>query len=170
MNIKSCFQIAYVMKTHGLKGEVTLTLLPECPTLEGLNSVFLQVGTQLVPYFIESVSVKGTRAYVKLEGVNSVTAAAELKGMAIFIPKNRRPALEKGEFYTDEVIGFNVVDTNLGNLGTVKEVMETGVNKHLVILRDGHEILIPLNGPFIKGVNKGKSQIQVELPDGLVDL
>jgi len=170
MNIKSCFQIAYVMKTHGLKGEVTLTLLPECPTLDGLKSVFLQAGSNLVPYFIETASVKGTRAYVKLEGVDSSTSAAELKGCSIFIPKNLRPAREKGEFYSDEVVGFEVVDATLGNLGTVKEVMETGANRHLVILRNGHEVLIPLNGPFIKGVNRSKSQIRVELPDGLLDL
>lgn len=170
MNIKSCFQIAYVMKTHGLKGELTIALLPDCPPFELLKSIFLQTGTQLVPYLIESASIKGIRAYVKLEGVNDAEAAAQLKGCPIFLPKNQRPDLPKGEFYSDEVVGYEVVDAKLGLLGTVKEVMETGANRHLVIIKQGNEVLVPLNGPFILGVNKSKALIRVDLPEGLVDL
>lgn len=170
MNVKSCFQIAYVMKTHGLKGEVTFSLLPESPSFKGLKSIFLQRGSQLVPYLIESASIKGTLAYVKLEGVSSASDAAGIKGCPVYLPKNLRPALPKGEFYDDEVIGFEVIDTSLGTLGTVKEVMQTGANRHLVILRGGAEVLIPLNGPFVVGINKAKGQIRVALPDGLVDL
>lgn len=170
MNVKSCFQIAYVVKTHGLKGEVTIALLPDCPPFDKLTSIFLQTGTQLVPYLIERVSVKGAEAYVKLEGVDSVSSAVELKGCSILLPKSKRPDLPKGAFYSDEVIGFEVVDAKLGSLGTVKEVMETGANRHLVIDRRGNEVLIPLNGPFVLGVNKTKGMIRVDLPEGLVDL
>lgn len=170
MNVKSCFQIAYVMKTHGLKGEVTVALLPECPPFHSLTSIFLQNGSQLVPYRIERVSVKGTRAYVKLEGVDSASGGAALKGCSIYLPKNQRPDLPKGAFYSDEVVGYEVVDARLGLLGTVKEVTETGTNRHLVIVRKGNDVLIPLNGPFILGVNKTKGVIRVDLPEGLLDL
>ena len=170
MNIDACFKIAYVMKTHGLKGEVTLTLLPECPELNNLDVFFLDVKGHLVPHFIQAISTKGTKAYVKWEGVDSPEAASALKGASVYLPKKLRPSLPRGEFYGDEVIAFQVEDTILGPLGTVKEIQETSVSRHLVVDHSGKEIMIPLNGPFVKSINKSKKRISVELPDGFLDL
>lgn len=170
MRFEDCFKIAYVLKTHGLKGEVTLSLGPECPDLGGLASLFLEVKGQPVPYFIQSVSLKGTRAFIKLEGVNSIDEAALLKGCSVYIPKAFRPSRPRGEFYNDEVIGFEVTDQIQGPLGHVKEVQENGANRHLIILYLGREIMIPLNGPFIKRINKTSRTFTVELPDGFLEI
>lgn len=170
MNVASCYKIAFVTRPHGLKGEVTLTLLPDCPALETGSSLFLQIRDQLVPHFIESVSVKGTKAYVKFEGVDTAGGAGGLKGCSVYLPKTQRPRLPKGEFYSDEVIGFEVIDSTLGSLGTVKGILETGASRHLVVQREAREVLIPLNGPFITNFSKAKKSIQVEIPEGLLDL
>lgn len=170
MKFDDCFKIAYVLKTHGLKGEVTLSLGPECPDLEDLTSIFLEVKGQPVPYFIQSISPKGTKAFIKLEGVNSIDEAAPLKGCSVYIPKAFRPALPRGEFYNDEVIGFEVADQIQGPLGAVKEVQENGANRHLIVLYLGREIMIPLNGPFIKHINKTSRTFTVELPDGFLEI
>jgi 16S rRNA processing protein RimM len=58
----------------------------------------------------------------------------------------------------------------MGALGTVREIVEAGPNKLLAIDRDGKEILIPVNGPFIQSVNKTKKLVTVELPEGFLDL
>lgn len=170
MKVEACFKIAYVMKTHGLKGEVTFSLSPDCPDLSGLTSVFLELRNQLVPYFIHSASTKGIKAYVKLEDINSAEAAAELTGSSVYIPKEHRPALSRSEFYGDEVTGFEVNDVFHGPLGYVKEVLETGANRHLIVIYLGREIMIPLNGPFIKSLNKAKRKFAVELPDGFLEI
>ncbi len=170
MNVESCFKIAYVMKTHGLKGEVTFALAPDCPDLEGVETVFLQVKNGLVPYFIKSISMKGIKAYVKLEDVDTAEAAEALTGCSIYLPKDSRPALPRGEFYGDEIAGFEVTDAISGPLGPAKEVLEMGVSRHLIVIHNGKEVMIPLNGPFIKSVNKSKKKILVELPDGFLDL
>ena len=170
MKVEDCFKIAYVMKTHGLKGEVTIALLPDCPDLTSLTSVFLEVKNHLVPYFIESVSVKGIKAYIKLEEVNTAEGAAALTGSGLFISKDHRPVLSKGEFYNDEVSGFEVTDMNFGAIGHVQGVLETGANRHLIVLFQGREIMIPLNGPFIQSVNKSKKKITVDLPVGFLEI
>lgn len=170
MNPDACFKIAYVMKTHGLKGEVTLALLPDCPDLEAIDVFFLDVKSHLVPYFPQHISIKGTKAYVKWDGVDSPEAAAALKGASVYLPKKMRPSLPKGEFYSDEVIGFEVTDQTMGLLGRVTEIQESGVARHLVVDRSGKEIMIPLNGPFIKSLNKSKKRISVDLPEGFLDL
>lgn len=170
MNVESCFKIAYVMKTHGLKGEVTFALSPDCPDLEGVETVFMEVKNGLVPYFIKSISLKGVKAYVKLEDVDTAEAAEALTGCSIYLPKESRPELPQGEFYSDEISGFEVTDKVSGPLGPAKEVLEMGVSRHLIVIHNGKEVMIPLNGPFIKSVNKSKKKILVELPDGFLDL
>lgn len=170
MKVESCFKIAYIVRTHGLKGEVTLSLLPECPSLGDLEMVFLQVRNQLVPYSISSQSTKGVKAYVKFESVDSLEAAEALTGCSLYLPKDSRPDLPRGAFYGDEVIGFEVVENNLGYLGKVKEIQDFGTSRLLVVADAGKEIMIPLNGPFVKRANKSRKQITVELPEGFLEL
>jgi len=164
------FKVGYVAKTHGLKGEVTLALGNECPDLHQVEILFLEMGSSAVPYFIEAVSLKGDKAFIKLEDVNTIEQATALKGKSVLLPKSDRPKLAKGEFYNDEVLGFMVTDEENGDLGTVREVEETGPNRFLVVDYLAKAVMIPVNGPFIKSINKTKKRITVSLPEGFLDL
>lgn len=170
MEVSECFKIGYVAKSHGLKGEVTIVLGNECPDLKTLRSILIEVRNQLVPYFINSVSLKGDKAFVKLDDVHSVEVAHALKGSSLFLPLRERPTLVRGEFYNDEVVGFEVVDDSKGVLGCVQEVLQQGPNRHLIIFTHAKEIMIPVNGPFIKSINKTKKRISVALPEGFLDI
>jgi 16S rRNA processing protein RimM len=81
---------------------------------------------------------------------------------------SRRPKSGRGEFYSDEVINFEVHDQAHGFLGEIKEIMTAGPNRLLVVIKDEKEILIPINGPFITSVNKSKKRVSVNLPDGFL--
>ncbi len=169
MTVEECFKIGYIAKTHGLKGEVTIIMSPECPDIDELKSLFVEINQNLIPYFIDAVSIKGDKAYIKFEDVNSIDQANDLKGSSLYLSKTERTKLGRGEFYNDEVIDFEVTDKEAGILGPVREIFESGLNRFLVI--DGKkEIMIPLNGPFIKSVNKSKKKISVELPEGFLDI
>lgn len=170
MDITECYKIGYVAKTHGLKGEVTIVLGQECPDLNSIKSLLVERSGQLIPYFIDTVSLKGDKAFLKLENVNTPDEAHALKGSSLFMPLKERPRLAKGEFYNDEVIGFEVVDDTKGALGHVEEVFEQGPNRHLILFLNSKEIMIPVNGPFITGINKTKKKISVDLPDGFLDI
>ena len=170
MEINECFKIGYVAKSHGLKGEVTIVLGPDCPDLENVKSLFIEFKNQLVPHFIESISMKGSKAYLKLEDVDSPEMATSLRGCSLFLSKSKRPTLLRGEFYNDEVIDFEVTDIERGMLGNVREVSEIGPNRYLIVIHANEEVMIPVNGPFIKTINKSKKKISVELPDGFLNI
>jgi len=169
MDKSSCFKIGYVAKTHGLKGEVTV-ILSESVNLDSIESLFLERNESLIPYFIETCSDRTDKAFVKFEDVDSLEAANQLKGCSIYLSKTDRPKSKRGEFYDDEIIAFNVEDRELGLLGAVTEVMQSGPNRLLVLNYLGKEVLIPTNGPFIKSINKSSKKIIVELPDGFLEL
>ena len=159
------------MKPHGLKGQVTISLDPEAPSdFEGIDTVFIELKEKLLPFFIELISLKGTRAFLKLEGVDTPEAAQQISKSSIYLPKSTRPKSGRGEFYDDEVIGFEVVDSSAGALGRITEIVVAGPNKLLSVDYHKKEVLIPLNSPFIDGINKSRKKITVTLPEGFLEI
>jgi 16S rRNA processing protein RimM len=49
-------------------------------------------------------------------------------------------------------------------------VAQAGPNKLLSIDHNGKEVLIPVNSPFITGINKSKKKISVTLPEGFLEI
>lgn len=169
MTFEDCLKIGYISKTHGLKGEVTAVL--ECEIeWDNLTSLFLDSKSSLVPYFIERISGNPDKPFIKFEGVQSLEQASQLKGTSIYMLKSHRVKSKRGQFYDDEVVGFKVDDKNFGLLGHIKEIQRLGANRLMVIINGSKEILVPVDAPFIKGLNKTKKSIQVELPDGYLDI
>lgn len=172
MDAENCYKIGWIVKPHGLKGEVTLSLEDDAPDdLDTLEAVFLDQNSRLVPYFIESISGQGNKAFVKFEDVNTHDEALRISRQSVFLEKSKRPPAEPNQFYDDEIIGFEVEDQNLGGLGTISQIIQAGPNKLLEVTSEsGKEILIPVNGPFILNINKDEKTVLVDLPEGFLDL
>ena len=159
------------MKQHGLKGEVSISLTPDSPAdWSDLDTIFIEKNNILVPYFIEGASTRTDKAFVKFEDVSTPEQAAALKNHSVFLPKEMRPKLEAGNFYDDEVIGFDVVDEQVGMLGLVKEIERAGKNRFLIVKYNKKEVMIPVQRPLLKSINKTKGKITVTLPDGFLDI
>lgn len=171
MTTDTCYKIGFIMKPHGLKGQVTLSLEPEAPeNWAQIETLFIEVKEKLLPFFIETISVKGNKAYLKLEGITTPEDAQLLARSSVYLLKSTRPKAARGQFYEDEIIGFEVVDSNIGLLGKITEVVQAGPNRLLSVAYNQKEVLIPLNGPFIEGVQKSKKRLTVTLPDGFLEI
>src|SRR5688572_20432391 len=170
MEIDSLFKIGWVLKPHGLKGEVTVMLENDSPDISTLGAVFLEQDHRLVPYFIQTISTQEKKAFIKFEDINSIEDAKKITKQSLYIEKSLRPKSGRGEFYDDEVVNFEVTDKERGLLGKITGVMQAGPNRLLILEHSNKEILIPVNGPFITAVNKTKKLISVELPEGFLDI
>lgn len=167
MKKESLVKIGYVMKTHGLKGEITLKLNADAPDLSVGEAVMIEMDSGHVPYFVEKISYKHDQAFLKLEEVQNIEQSGKLKGRSIFIDKSKRPKLKRGEYYDDELVGFEVYNHS-ESLGFVVQVISQGVARFLEVGERG--VLIPMNGPFIKSISKSKKRIEVELPEGFLEI
>ncbi len=171
MNNTSFFKIGNIFKAHGLKGEVSVYLLPDAPEhFNETTAIFLKIKGSLVPYIIEGLSLKHDRAFLKLEDVDNKEAADLLKGTELYLPTEQRPELPKGEFYNEELIGFEVSDAKMGKLGQVSEVQQSGLSRLLAVSHQDREVLIPLNTPLIVSINMNNRTISVNLPEGYLDI
>lgn len=171
MTTDTCYKIGFIMKPHGLKGQVTLSLDLEAPdNFDQIKTLFIEVKEKLLPFFIETISAKGNKAYLKLEGIETPEDAQLLARSSVYLPKSSRPKSERGEFYDDEIVGFEVIDNNIGALGKITAIVQAGPNRLLAVAYNQKEILIPLNGPFVDSVNKRKKRMTVTLPEGFLEI
>jgi 16S rRNA processing protein RimM len=171
VNIDECFELGYIIKPHGLKGAVDIYLDTDFPEdYRNLESVYVRVGQKLVPFFIKSMKLKGNKALVHFEDVDTIESSESLKGCTLLLPDSQLPKLEGKEFYFHEVIGFNVRDISEGDLGKVTKYYDQSYQVLLSVDHNGKEILVPVSDDVILGLDRVKKIIEVSLPAGLVDI
>ncbi len=172
MTIDDCFYLGKIVRKYSFKGELLIKLDTDEPALyENLDAVFIFVGNSLIPFFIESSQLhKSDLLRIKFEEVTNEEDADALMKSDVYLPLELLPKLEGNKFYFHEVIGFTMMDTNFGKVGTIKGINDNTSQSLFEIDRDGIEILIPMNDEFIVEVNRETKTITVETPEGLIDL
>ena len=170
MDKKDCFNLGKITKPFGLKGEVVFFLdVDEPENYAALDSVFVEVKNQLVPYFIQNIRINGNKATVLFEDLSRDEALA-LVGCYLYLPLDLLPKLTGKKFYFHEIIGFTVIDSEKGDIGTVASVIEYPAQPLFQIINNGNEILLPVIDQIIDSVDREKRTITVTAPNGLIDL
>ena len=172
MNREDCYILGKVTKAQGYRGKVICFLDTDLPErYSKLESVLLEDGHELVPFFIEQISVEDKgKAIVKFSDVDTEEAALAIVNQNLWLPLSSLPDLGPNKFYFHEVPGFKVIDKETQqHLGEVKEVLEYPRNELLQVMQGETEILIPIRDPFIFKVDKGNKEITVDLPQGYLD-
>ncbi len=171
MTKNECFNFGYISKRIGNKGELAFVLDVDEPLrYKKLKSVFIELNAALVPFFITKIQLRNTIAVVSLEGIDSIEKAEELVKAELYLPLSMLPALKGKKFYFHEVPGFTVIDKNYGNIGIIEKVLDFPQQSILQIKKDTHEILIPAREEFIIRIDRDARQIEVQAPDGLIDI
>ena len=171
MDINSCYQLGYVIKPHGLKGDVSIFIDADNPqAYRNLESVLIQQDNQLIPFFISRIKISGEKAILNLEDSNNIESAQLLKGSTLYLPLSALPELSDDQFYFHEIIGYVVQDENLGEIGQVITVYDAGPQDLLAIDHKNKEVLLPINDKTVSKVDKIKKKIFVNMPDGLIDI
>jgi len=171
MKLDQCFQLGMVLKPHGLKGELYISLDTDYPEdYQEMESVFLLQNGKLVPFFIEHIQLKNREALVKFEDVENKEAALSIRGCSLHLPLTDLPELSGSQFYFHEIDGFQIEDSKKGKLGLVKEVFEAGPQDLIGMEYKGKEVLIPINDEVILNVDRDKELLTVRLPEGLLEL
>jgi 16S rRNA processing protein RimM len=172
MRKEECFYLGKIVTKYSFKGEVIIKLDTDEPELyKEMESVYVEFGSNLVPFFIEKSSLhKGNQLRVQFEDVYSEEEAESILKCGIYLPLDLLPKLEGDKFYYHEVIGFTVVDANFGKVGTIVHINDKAAQPLFEIDRNGTEIFIPMIDDFIKKVDRANKQVHVITPEGLIAL
>lgn len=171
MRTEDCYQLGTITKPHGLRGEVNVMIDADNPeAYDNLESVFVEINQKLVPFFMESFSLRGNRALAAFEGVETIEQAEDLRGATLYLPLNLLPGLEGHQFYYHEVIGYTIYDEAEGALGTIKNIYESGRQDIIEMQYQDKEVLIPISDEIVIGADHEQQQLQVRLPEGLLSV
>lgn len=170
--------IGEVVGTQGNRGEIKVIPHTEFPErFAQMASVRLFSEHQENPYEVfqlESSRFHKDALILKLEGVNSISEATQLRGMLIKVNEEELMPLPAGRFYIHQLVGLNCLSTDGQNLGTIVDVLQTGANDVYVVKPNPgitrlKEILIPVIPDVVIEIDPEQSRVLVDLLDGLLD-
>ncbi len=172
MQTDDCYYLGYIVKPKGLKGEFYVVLdVTDPQEYIGMESVFVEINKQLVPFFIEDIRPgHNNKVQIRFEGIDSPDDARELVGKSLYLPLEVLPKLTGNHFYYHEIPGYQIIDQKVGKLGPLKHVQESTAQDLLVVEHEKGEILIPLLDDTIVHLNRESKELTVSTPEGLIDM
>ena len=174
---------------QGRRGEVLAKLYTDFPErfeerrqLSGLATDGSRRDLQLEEHWFHKGGV-----VLKFAGVESISDAERLSGLELQVPREQRTKLEAGAAYVSEIVGCEVWVKNAGEqqlLGTVAEVQFGAGEAPLLVVRCSSaasremgsgesgepEVLVPYAEEFVKATDFEHRRIEMELPEGLLEL
>lgn len=167
-------ECAAVCSTHGVRGNVRLENRCDTPkTLAGLKRVFVLEGGAYKEYRVLHASVQKNMVLASLEGVDTVEAAAAMRGTVLYAAREDLK-LGRGKVFIADILGLPVIDNEDGKVyGVLKDVIQPGAQQIYVVSSNSGEFMIPAVDEFIKEVSLGEERsegIYVKLIEGMADI
>ena len=165
--------VARVAKPRGVRGEVAADILTDFPRrFEGLGELIAVFpGGERRRLALEGHWLHGDRVVLKFRGFDTPEEAAALAGCELAVPEAEAVELEEGEYYDWQLEGCRVETVGGRQLGTVSEVLHTGGEAPVLVIRDeqNREHLVPLAESICVAIDVGRKLIRVDAPEGLIE-
>ena len=168
----SKLQVGVVSSTHGLKGDVKVYPTTDDPSrFLDLKEVILDTGREE-----RRVKISGVRFFKKMvilhfEGMDRIEDVERLRGASLMIDRKDAVELLEQEYYIPDLIGMKVVTEDGSEVGTLREVLQTGANDVYVISRQGEkDLLLPAISQCVLKVDLEENCMTVWIMPGLEDL
>jgi len=162
------YKIGRLGKAHGIKGEISFLIDDDVFDRVDADYLVLDIDGILVPFFIEEYRFKtDSNVLMKFDGIDTQERARELTGCDVYFPR----ALAEDDEDTlswAEMIGYSLIDAQTGqDIGIIASVDDATINI-LFELEDGR--LIPASEELITNIDTKKHQIEINLPEGILEL
>jgi 16S rRNA processing protein RimM len=160
-----------IVATHGLDGWLRLNPFnPRSETLSPGLEVWLEKSAGRSIHEIESSKPHKKQFLIKLRGVDHIDRARQHLGATLLVDSAALAALEPGQYYQYQVIGFEVVDVNGVVIGAVVSTLSTAGGELYVVQGAKKQHLIPAVKEIVEKVDFTEKKMVINPPDGLLDL
>ena len=160
---KSAFiEAGRIVNTHGVSGEVKIEVWLDSPQLlRRCGRIFLGGAEKK----LLSGKVQKNFLIAKLEGVEDVNAAMQLKGKDVFIAREDAK-LPRGAYFIQDILGASVRDEQGNEIGKLTDVLERPAS-NIYVVQGEQEHLIPAVPAFILNTDAEAGVITVRLIEGM---
>lgn len=163
--------VALIRRPQGRRGEVAAELLTDFPERfqRGETLLLWDERRERRPARLEGFWFHKGRIILKFAGVEDISAAEQLAGCQVQVPREKRLPLEGPAVYISDLVGCRVLERG-AELGRVKDVDVRVGTPVLVVGTPQGELLIPFAAEICRRVDVEARLVEVELPEGLKEL
>ena len=170
--MEDLLQVGIITSTHGVRGEVKVYPTTDDPRrFRRLKEVVLDTGKEKMNLEIEGVKFFKQFVILKFKGLDNINDIEKYRQKSLYVTRKNAVRLQRDEYFIADLIGLKVQDEDGKELGTVKDVIETGANDvYEVEMADGKSLLLPAIKQCILNVDVENGTMQVQVLEGLLDL
>ncbi|MST58919.1 ribosome maturation factor RimM [Waltera intestinalis] len=170
--MEDLLQVGIITSTHGVRGEVKVYPTTDDPRrFRRLKEVVLDTGREKLNLEIEGVKFFKQFVILKFKGLDNINDIEKYRQKSLYVTRKNAVRLQRDEYFIADLIGLKVQDEDGIELGTVKDVIETGANDvYEVEMADGRSLLLPAIKQCILNVDVENGMMQVHVLEGLLDL
>jgi 16S rRNA processing protein RimM len=164
--------LARVLKVQGRRGELAVELLSDVPGRfrVGLRLSALGKNEARRELQVEELWPHKNRLVLKFAGVDSISDAEDLVGCELQVPRRDRAQLEPGWTFVSDLVGCVVFDHDR-EIGRIDDVRFGAGEAPLLIVKTGsRELQIPYAEAYLQGVDLGRRELRMLLPEGMLEL
>ena len=168
IKLEEVYKIGKLGKVHGVKGEISFLFDDDVFDRVDADYLILDIDGIFVPFFIEDYRFKSdSNALMKFDGIDTMERARELTGCDVYFPRKMSEA-DEGHLSLAEIIGYSLIDAQTRKeVGKIAAIDDSTINL-LFELEDGK--LIPAPEELITNVDTKNHQIEIKLPEGILEL
>ena len=143
--MEDLLQVGIITSTHGVRGEVKVYPTTDDPRrFRRLKEVVLDTGREKLNLEIEGVKFFKQFVILKFKGLDNINDIEKYRQKSLYVTRKNAVRLQRDEYFIADLIGLKVQDEDGTELGTVKDVIETGANDvYEVEMADGRSLLLP---------------------------
>lgn len=169
---KDLTKVGKLLKPHGINGEI-VALIERDVDLADVSCIVLEIDGINVPFFINAVRPKSSDTdLLTIDGIADETAAAALCNHDLFVKTSELSEADADAegLYADDLVGFDVYAAG-ERIGEITGINDTTANYLFIIERpSGETVLVPVADEFIEILDPVNRRVELNLPEGLLEL
>ena len=159
-------RVGRVTKTHSKFGALILHTTTDAFCESNPTFLVLDIDHIYVPFQIHDWREKNAEdVIVELEYVDSEERAQRLCGKEAFMLRREVNADFDEQMEVEHLIGCQVVDTQRGDLGAIRDIDCSTIN---ILLQLDNELVIPFHEDFVESFDSQHRILTLTLPEGLL--
>ena len=162
--------LGVVAAPHGVRGLVRIRSFTDDPmAIASYGALSDEKGTK--EYRVEALSsVKGA-VLARIEGVADRTAAEAVRGLRLYVERDRLPETAEREWYEADLIGLAAFDRDGRDWGKVMAFHDFGAGRTMEVSGGSasrHSVMLPFTDAAVPEIDVEGGKVTVDPPAGLL--
>ena len=162
--------LGVVAAPHGVRGLVRIKSFTEDPmSVAAYGPLSDESGTK--EYRVEALSAARGAVLARIEGVADRTAAEAIRGLRLYVERERLPATDEREWYEADLIGLPAVGTDGRDWGKVMAFHDFGAGRTMEVsggTASRQSVMLPFTDEAVPEVDVEGGKVVIDPPAGLL--